>query len=274
MSDDVVLAERDEGVLILTLNRPDRLNAWVPAMEPALFGALDDAATDPDVRVIVVTGAGRGFCPGADMDGLSNLTSGASFGSGGAGGRPAKTWPMNHALSIPKPVIGAINGACAGMGLALALSFDIRFTVPAAKFTTAFARRGLIAEHGLSWTLPRVCGLAVANDLLLSSRVITGEEALALGMVNRVIAPESLMAETLAYAKELAVHCSPASMAAMKQQVQRAIEQSPSEALAEADHLMRQTLKGPDFKEGVTSYVDKREPSFPPLGAGTELHWS
>lgn len=271
MSDDVVLAERDGGVLILTLNRPDRMNAWVPAMEPALFGALDDAATDPDVRAIVVTGAGRGFCPGADMDGLSSLSSGGSFGGGAP--RPDRSWPMLHAMSIPKPVIGAINGACAGMGLALAMSFDLRFTVPAAKFTTAFARRGLIAEHGLSWTLPRVCGLAAANDLLLSGRVITGEEALAIGMVNRVMAPEALMAETLAYAKDLAVNCSPASMAAMKQQVLRAVEQPPDEALAEADHLMRQTLKGPDFKEGVTSYIDKREPAFPHLGAGTELRW-
>lgn len=271
MSDDVVLAERDGGVLILTLNRPDRMNAWVPAMEPALFGQLDAAADDPDVRVIVVTGAGRGFCPGADMDGLSNLSSGGSFGE--APDRPARTWPIIHAMSIPKPVIGAINGACAGMGLALAMSFDIRFTVPAAKFTTAFARRGLIAEHGLSWTLPNVCGMAVANDLLLSSRVITGDEALQLGLVNRVVPAESLMDEVLAYSHDLAVNCSPASMAAMKQQVLDATHQVPMEALDVADHLMRQTLKGPDFKEGVTSYVDKREPSFPPLGSGTELRW-
>lgn len=280
MSDDLVLSSLEAGVLTLTLNRPERLNAWIPPLERALFDAFDEAAANPDVRVVVVTGAGRGFCPGADMDYLGRLRDGAShIGGHGAGEREGgdrerpPPRPIIHAMSIPKPVIGAVNGACAGLGLALAMSFDVRFAVPAAKFTTAFARRGLIAEHGLSWTLPRVCGLAVANDLLLSGRVLTGDEALQLGLVNRLCPPESLLDEVNAYARDMAVNCSPAALAAVKHQVQRGVDQTVDVALAEANHLMAQTIAGPDFAEGVASFTDKREPAFAPLGAGTTLSW-
>jgi enoyl-CoA hydratase/carnithine racemase len=147
---------------------------------------------------------------------------------------------------------------------------DVRFAAEGAKLTTAFARRGLIAEHGISWLLPRLVGPARALDLLLSGRVVLGEEAAALGLVNRALAPELLLEETLAYARDLAVNCSPASMATMKRQVYSALEQGLSDALAEADRLMLESFTGPDFVEGVTSFIERRDPRFAPL-AGEAL---
>src|SRR5437763_15358869 len=143
-----------DGVAVLTLNRPDRLNAWTPELQTRYFDLLDECAARADVRAIVVTGAGRGFCAGADMQGLATLAGGE--GSNGfddsASGRPDER-PVRHPLSIPKPVIAAINGACAGIVLVLAIMRDVRFAAAGAKFTTAFARRGLVDEHGISWLL-------------------------------------------------------------------------------------------------------------------------
>jgi enoyl-CoA hydratase/carnithine racemase len=175
--------------------------------------------------------------------------------------RRAQTFP----LSIGKPIIAAINGPCAGIGLVQALMCDMRFAAEGAKITTAFARRGLVAEHGISWILPRLVGPARALDLLLSGRVLLAEEAAALGLVNRVLAPAELLDETLAYARELAVNCSPASMATMKHQVYAALEQGLPEALAEADGLMLESFTAPDFVEGVTSFLERRDPRFAPL---------
>jgi enoyl-CoA hydratase/carnithine racemase len=142
---------------------------------------------------------------------------------------------------------------------------DMRFAAKGAKLTTAFARRGLVAEHGISWILPRLVGPARALDLLLSGRVVLAEEALELGLVNRALAPESLIEETLAYARELAVQCSPASMAAMKRQVYADLDRGLEDALEQADRLMLASFSGPDFVEGVTSFVERRDPSFAAL---------
>jgi enoyl-CoA hydratase/carnithine racemase len=168
---DVVLREIDQGVALLTLNRPDRLNAWTNEMHRQYFDLLDDCAARDDVRAIVVTGAGKGFCAGADMGDLQAL------GDGGEVEGAFDQRPHTHARTIPKPVIAAVNGACAGLGLVHALMCDLRFAANEAKFTTAFARRGLVAEHGISWLLPRLVGPSRALDLLLSARVILGEEA-------------------------------------------------------------------------------------------------
>jgi enoyl-CoA hydratase/carnithine racemase len=241
------------------LNRPERLNAWTGEMGTAYFDALDRAAADPEVRVIVVTGAGRGFCAGADMDMLQGI------GAGTSGGGEPDTRQHTHAMEIPKPVIAAINGACAGLGFVHALACDLRFAASGAKFTTAFSRRGLIAEHGVSWTLPRLVGQSVALDLLLSGRVFVAEEAYELGVVNRVVAPDALLDETLAYAKELATYVSPASMAAIKHQVYNHPQLPIEAALADSDQLMKTSLKGSDFKEGVASFVEKRDPDFAPF---------
>ena len=254
---EVVLREDRDAVATLTLNRPDRLNAWTDELENAYFDALEACAADPAVRVIVVTGAGRGFCAGADMESLQQI------GSNGVQHRERRAQTL--ALTVPKPIIAAINGACAGIGLVQALMCDLRFAANGAKFTTAFARRGLVAEHGISWILPRLVGPARALDLLLSGRVVLAEEAAALGLVNRAIEPDRLLDETYAYARDLAVNCSPASMAAMKRQVYTDLDRGVAEALPEADRLMVASLQAPDFREGVQSFVEKREPSFAPV---------
>jgi enoyl-CoA hydratase/carnithine racemase len=260
----VVMYEVRDRVALITLNRPERLNAWTGEMERAYFGALEECAASEDVRVIVVTGAGRGFCAGADMEQLQALGDGDvdSVSASHADDRRPQTFP----LSIPKPIVAAINGACAGIGLVQALMCDIRFAAQGAKLTTAFARRGLIAEHGISWILPRLLGPARALDLLLSGRVVLAEEAHEMGLVNRVLAPEQLLEETLAYARELATKCSPASMATIKRQVYGALEQELAPALAEADGLMLESFTAPDFAEGVTSFLERRDPRFAALG--------
>src|SRR5437660_10761440 len=160
-------------------------------MERAYFGLLDECAASEDVRVIVVTGAGRGFCAGADMQGLQELSDGTPRRERHTEARRPQTFP----LSVPKPIIAAINGPCAGIGLVQALMCDIRFAATGAKLTTAFARRGLVAEHGISWILPRLIGPAGALDLLLSGRVLIAEEARELGLVNRGLGPELLPGE-------------------------------------------------------------------------------
>ncbi len=260
---EVVERRVQDGVALLTLNRPERLNAWTAEMEQAYFAMLEQCAREEEVRVIVVTGAGRGFCAGADMKELQAIGEEGVEATAGARERRAQTFP----LSIPKPILAAINGACAGIGLVQALMCDVRFAAAGAKLTTAFARRGLVAEHGISWMLPRLVGPARALDLLLSGRVVLAEEAQALGLVNRVMAPERLLEETLEYAGELAAKCSPASMVSMKRQVYADLERGLPEALAEADRLMFESFTAADFVEGVTSFLERRDPRFAPLGA-------
>jgi enoyl-CoA hydratase/carnithine racemase len=283
MSEVVLKEVHDDGVAVLTLNRPDRLNAWTGELEQEYFGALRECTASEQVRVIVVTGAGRGFCAGADMQSLQDIgaavsgaggENGAASENGGAGSADAdadahaaarEQTPQTFTLSVPKPVVAAINGPCAGIGLVLALMCDVRFVAENAKLTTAFARRGLVAEHGISWILPRLVGPARALDLLLSGRVVLGREAVELGLCNRATPAESVLEETLAYARELATQCSPASMAQMKRQVYAAMEEPLADALAEADRLMLASFAKPDFAEGVSSFVERREPRFAPL---------
>jgi enoyl-CoA hydratase/carnithine racemase len=253
---DVVLLEIEEGVAEITLNRPDRLNAWTGELERAYFGALEDCGTRSDVRAIVVTGAGRGFCAGADMDDLQAI--GSNGGREENGGRRKQTFPT----TIPKPIIAAINGACAGIGLVQALMCDVRFAAAEAKFTTAFARRGLVAEHGISWILPRLVGPARALDLLLSGRVLLGAEAAEIGLVNRAVEGGGVLEEARAYARDMAANCAPSSMAAMKRQVYAALDQDIDSALLEANGLMIASLAADDFREGVASFVEKRPPAF------------
>jgi enoyl-CoA hydratase/carnithine racemase len=253
--EELVLYSQSSGVAILTLNRPQRLNAWTPALSTRYFDLLELADDDPSVRVVVVTGAGRGFSAGADLDTLQG---------GGASAAPDAR-PQTFPLGIRKPILAAINGPCAGIGLVLALMCDVRFAAAGAKFTTAFSRRGLVAEHGISWILPRLIGQARALDLLYSGRVFLAEEALSLGLVNRVLAPEALLPETLAYAHDLIAHCSPAALAEMKGQVYEAYETDLATAVALANRLMVESFGRPDFKEGVTSFLEKRPPLFEPL---------
>jgi enoyl-CoA hydratase/carnithine racemase len=167
--------------------------------------------------------------------------------------------------SLRKPIIAAINGACAGIGLTQALMCDVRFAAAGAKFTTAFSRRGLIAEYGISWILPRVVGWSAAQDLLLSGRTFFAEEAAELGMVKEVVAPDELMPRALAYAEDMAVNCAPSSLAVIKRQLYDDALRNLHDSSTDAEKLMHESMLRPDFIEGITAFFEKRPPDFPPL---------
>ena len=257
----------DGHVAIVTLNRPESLNAWTSVMGNEVRQAMRQATDDSNVRVIVLTGAGRGFCAGADMKRLSSISSAGRLNETppppfDANARKDFQRTNTYFPAVPKPIIAAINGPCAGLGLCYALFCDMRFASRDASFTTAFARRGLIAEHGMSWTLPRLVGHAAAADLMLSARKFMAPEALELGMINRVYPPDELMPATLAYAKELAELSSPRSLGVIKRQLWATQMQSLNEAMDLADHEMGLSLASEDFKEGVRHFVEKRPPAF------------
>jgi enoyl-CoA hydratase/carnithine racemase len=218
-----ILYEVSDHVATITLNRPDRMNAWTAAMEHDVREAMTTAARDDDVRVIVLTGAGRAFCAGADMEALKTIDPDAVRRADNVPPfdmNRRSDWQTRYAYypSIPKPIIGMLNGATAGIGLVHALYCDLRFA-EGAVFTTAFARRGLIAEHGISWMLPRIVGHANALDLLMSARRVSSEEALRIGLVNRLYPPDKLREETWAYARDLADFVSPSAIAVIKRQL-------------------------------------------------------
>jgi enoyl-CoA hydratase/carnithine racemase len=261
---DVVVHERHGAVLLLTLNRPERLNAWTLEMEERYFDLLADAAADPDVRAIVVTGAGRGFCAGLDADALAGVASGTPVSS-----RPRR--PQTFPMEIPKPIVVAVNGPAAGIGLLQTLVADVRFAAAGAKFTTAFARRGLLAEHGMSWLLPRLVGASRATELLLSARIFLAEEAAAIGLVHRVVAPAELLDAALDYARDLAQNCGPLAMGITKYQLARHWDVDLDEARRETAALVDQLHGTADFEEGVRSFVEKRAPNFAPVTSGPGL---
>ncbi len=249
---EVVTRNVSDGVAVLTLNRPDRLNAWIPEMQIQYFDLLEEAAADPAVKAIVVTGAGRGFCAGADMEVLQ----GDAADDARSDDRP-QTLP----LTIPKPVIAAVNGPAAGLGLVMALMCDIRFAASGAKLTTAFTRRGLIAEHGISWLLPRLIGPMNALDLLYSARTVEAEEAANMGLV-RVLPAEGFAAAVQARAAEIANLSSPRSTRIIKKQVYEAMFQSLAEATVAANREQEICRDTEDFREGVAHFLEKRKPRF------------
>ena len=258
---DVILSEHTpEGVLVLTLNRPEQHNAWTLDMELRYNELFDRAEADPSVRAVVLTGAGRSFCPGMDMAVLDGASSGARPWP--TDELPARTRPM----LLPKPVVAAVNGACAGIGFIQALMCDVRFAVPQAKFAAAFSRRGLVAEDGVSWLLPRIVGFGHASDLLLSSRPVSGAEALAMGLVNRVVEPDDLLAAAIDYATELATRCSPYAMSLIKQQLRDDQERGFVDGRDAARALLATAKQAPDYREGVRSFIERRPPRFAGLG--------
>ncbi|MGE2691997.1 enoyl-CoA hydratase [Mycolicibacterium pulveris] len=257
---------RDSGVAVLTLNRPERMNGWGGGLAGTFYARIDDAEADPAVRAIVVTGSGRAFCAGADMGDLTTIsaTTVDAAADTDVSGLVGARHP-HFLMTMRKPVIAAINGACAGMGLTLALACDVRFAAEGAKFTTSFARRGLIAEYGISWILPRIVGQGVARDLLLSGRVFFADEAARLGVVNDVVAGDDLLSHAVGYAEDIAANCAPSSLAVIKQQVYADTMRTVFEASDHAEKLMHESLQRPDFIEGITSFFEKRPPNFPPL---------
>lgn len=254
-----VLYETSDGVALVTLNRPDRLNAWTDEVGRLFAQFLARADSDPDVRTIVLTGAGRAFCAGMDFDDL--------------GARSERT-PEERAqaaehrmapLRVRKPLIAAMNGPAAGLGLIEALYCDVRFCATDAKLTTAFARLGLPAEQGMSWLLPRLVGQTHALDLMLSGRVFSGSEAAAMGLVNKTIDAAEVLAATLDYAGRIARECSPTAMSIIKQQVRQDADGTLQAALEDSQRLMLAAFERPDQAEGVSAHQAGRTPSFAPL---------
>lgn len=262
----VLYEVRDSGVALLTLNRPERMNGWGGGLASTFYKRLDDAETDPAIRAIVVTGSGRAFCAGADMGSLSTISNATVDDAGETDvSKLVGSHHPHHVMTMRKPVIAAINGACAGMGLTMALVCDVRFAAEGAKFTTSFARRGLIAEYGISWILPRVVGWGAALDLLLSGRTFYADEAAEIGLVKEVVAPDQLLPRAIGYAEDIAANCAPSSLAVIKQQVYADTMRDVFEASAVAEKLMHESMLRPDFIEGITSFFEKRPPNFPPL---------
>jgi enoyl-CoA hydratase/carnithine racemase len=261
VSDDLVLSSVDDRVCTLTLHNPERHNAWSHAMERQYFSKLEDAAANDEVRAIVVTGSGASFCPGADTADLTHIS---TEGELVLTGRRSQ----HYGLTIPKPMIAAVNGACAGIGLVQALVCDVRFVASGAKLTTAYARLGVAAEYGMSWILPRLVGIERALDLLLSARVFDADEALALGLVSRVCPPGEVLSSAQEYARQLALRCAPRAMAAIRRQVWGDLSKGWKEANDGWLEVMRQyndRETNPDMAEGVAALIEKRLPEFGPI---------
>ncbi|MGC2330386.1 MAG: enoyl-CoA hydratase [Candidatus Acidiferrales bacterium] len=272
MASQETLYQVADRVATITLNRPDKLNAWTAIMEQEVRAAVEGAERDDGVRVIVLTGAGRGFCAGADMSLLGNVANEGLDESGKRraisasvlreGIRPDFQKKYSYFLEVGKPVIAALNGPAVGLGLVIGLYCDLRWASDSARLSTAFARRGLVAEYGMAWMLPRLVGIPNALDLLFSARTIDAAEALRIGLVNQVFPQDVFSDKVRENAREMASSVSPRSLRVMKRQVYEAMFQSLSEAFELAEREMLASLKSEDFKEGVAHYLEKRAPSF------------
>ena len=260
-------------VATITLNRPDKLNAWTAVMEGEVRSHMENAEQDDKVRVIVLTGAGRGFCAGADMSLLSAVAERGLDDRGreqvlrdegnrreGVSADFQKRY--SYFPAIGKPVIAAINGPVVGLGLVITLYCDLRLASDASRFSTTFARRGLIAEYGMAWMLPRVIGIANALDLLFSARTIDAPEAMRMGLVNRVFPQETFLESVREYTQELASTVSPRSLRMIKRQVYEAMSQTLGEAFDISVREMMTCFRTEDFKEGVAHFLEKRPASF------------
>ena len=265
----------DDPVALITLNRPASLNGWTNRMGIEVRHAVACADADPAVVGTVITGAGRAFCAGADMNMLSDISAGstksdpiddslrfewdpplpADFDGG-------YTW----LLGTQKPVVAAINGAVAGMAVPIAMCCDVRFMAEDAPLLVAFPQRGLIAEWGVGWLMSKVAGSGAALDVIMSSRKVRGAEAERMGIVHEAMPADEVLEHSLAYVRDLAERCSPASMAVIKRQVNEHTHRGLAEAEAEAQRLMVESFERPDFKEGVQSFLQKRPPAFPRIG--------
>ncbi|MBS1832738.1 MAG: enoyl-CoA hydratase [Acidobacteria bacterium] len=258
--------EVSERVATITLNRPSKLNAWTPVMGREMRQAAFAADADPEVRVIILTGAGKGFCAGADLALLSDVIDKKPEPYPDYEQRPGIPAGFQRAHSyfpsLTKPVIAAVNGAAAGLGFIYPLYCDLRYASQTARFSTAFSRRGLIAEYGIAWILPRLIGAANAMDLMLSARLIDADEALRMGLVNAVYPDEGFLERVQTYARDLANNVSPRSMAVLKRQMYNGMYQTLDQSLEMSEAEMRLAFESEDFREGLAHFFEKRPPEF------------
>ena len=264
-----------DGVAVITMNRPETLNALTDRTQAEIRHALDQSERTGDIVGTVLTGAGRGFCSGVDMNALGAMSeAGRRLGAAHADlaadpGNPDKDpnyeIGATYFLGLRKPLIAAINGACAGLGFSYAVFCDLRFVDRTARFATAFSQRGLIAEHGTSWMLPRLIGPANALDILWTGRKFDGEEAGRIGLANRVSEPGECVNDARAYLREIADVAAPNSLMMMKRQIYRHLNAELRTAMEESNAWMDASLARGDFKEGVASFVERRAPKFAPI---------
>jgi len=257
-----------DGIAVVTLARPKRRNAWTGRMHTEYRWILREADNDPAVRVIVVTGdpEGQAFCAGADLQALEGHSERGGYDAGtpddiaepGYGVDAAFDAAFAYHFGVGKPIIAAINGAAAGVGLVLAAFADLRLCAPGVKFTAAHGRFNFPAEYGLSWLLPRIVGLTHANDILLSSRVFTAEEAMTMGFLNRIVPATDLMAEVMTYARTLATSVAPGSARETKRQIYRDLHRDAASSVKVAEALLAEMSKTPDYREGVKAWMEKR----------------
>jgi enoyl-CoA hydratase/carnithine racemase len=270
-----IIYEVEDPVATITFNRPEVLNAFTYRTLAELRHAIGAAEADARVVGIVVTGSGRGFSAGMDMNALGEMTKTGEAGGGDAGLRSRPGDPamggnfgqmFTYLMAVRKPIIAAINGACAGLGFSIACAMDMRFVEKQAKFTTAFSARGLVAEHGTSWIVPRLIGPSRALDILWTGRRFEGEEALTLGIANRVCETGQAAEDAREFIRGLAKTASPRSLMEMKQMVYRHLNMELGPSIEETQRLQDASLKRADFTEGVRSFVEKREPKFERIG--------
>jgi len=256
-----VLSEVADNVGIITLNRPDKLNAWTPTMRLQYFDTLDRFATDKDVRTILVKGAGRGFCAGADLSMIKAPTAQSEAL------RQADSREYWFPMSIGKPIVAAIHGACFGIGLQQAIFCDIRIATADAKIAAPYVRRGIIGEMGITWMLSRLCGIGAANDIMLSGRTLSGSDALAIGLVNQICDEADLFDKAFAYCRDMAQNCSPLAMRTVKQQLYHDLMDDFTPSFDRSEEMLGDVLRGEDVKEGIAAFREKRPLNFHPLSS-------
>ena len=265
-----ILVDKNDGIATITLNRPHRMNAWTGRMHTEYRWVLEQLDQDESVRVIIVTGAGRAFCVGADSKALEGHIEKGGYDPGtpesiaepGFGVRPEFDASFAYHFGLTKPVIAAINGPAAGVGLVLACFADIRFAVPGVKLTTAHGKLNLPAEYGLSWILPRIIGLARANDLLFTSRIFLTDEAEQLGLINRIVENDQLMSEVTGYALSMKDTVSPGSLRETKRQIYTDLHRDVGQSVKESENLIHEMMKHRNYVEGVNAFLEKRSPKW------------
>lgn len=265
-----VLYEANDGLGLVTLNRPERSNAWTGRMAFEYRTAMHQAAQDDRVGVIVVTGAGRHFCVGADSQALDGFARSGRYDTGvredppdpGDPSHPAHGTPFGFPLAIAKPVIAAVNGAAAGVGFIAACFADIRFGAAGAKWTPATSRLGLPAEYAISWILPRLIGYGRAVEWLLSSRPVLSEEAYAMGLLHAVHPAEEVLDAAVGYARRLLDDVAPSSLQSVKRQTSNDLFRTLTESSEEAVRLIHEMVGEEDYRRGVGALTEKRPPGF------------